>query len=199
MRPAAALTVLSCLLVAGCGGSDGAQQATTGAEGGQTLEQLWRAPGDDVAVIQGTQTHQTGAVRLSFLVVDKDGAVVARPTAHVWVSTALDQPPFLSTEAKLERVGVPGGDEADATHIYVTSVRLSKPARYWMLAEPDGGHAVQALGNVDVLDEDPPPDPGDPAPRPRFGRGGAGRRGGGAALRGRPDREVPSQAIAAIH
>jgi hypothetical protein len=163
MRPAAALTVLSCLLLVGCGGSGG-NQATTALGGGETLEELWRAPGDDVAVVPGTANHEPGEVRVSFLVVDADGAPVTLPTARVWVSTALDKPPFVSTEAKLERIGVPGGDEADATHIYVATLRLPRSWRYWMLAEPEGGsHTVQALGNIDVVKKDPPPDVGDRA------------------------------------
>ena len=123
MRPAAALTVLSCLLVAaGCGGSAGDPTATsTEPGGGSTLEQLWRAPGDDVAVIPGTENHEPGNVRVSFLVADAQGQAVTLPTARVWVANALDARPFLETSAKLERIGVPGGDEADATHIYVAN------------------------------------------------------------------------------
>jgi len=166
MRPAAALTVLSCLLVvAGCGGSDGDPTATaTEPGGGLTLEELWRAPGDDVAVTPGTENHEPGNVRISFLVADAQGVPVTLPTARVWVAKALDAPPFLETEAKLERIGVPGGAEADATHIYVANVKLPRPGKYWMLAEPEGGSTkVQALGNVVVQKEDAPPDVGDPA------------------------------------
>ena len=166
MRPAAALTVLSCLLVAaGCGGSDGDPTATsTEPGGGSTLEQLWRAPGDDVAVIPGTENHEPGNVRVSFLVVDAEGQAVTLPTARVWVANALDAHPFLETTAKLERIGVPGGAEADATHIYVANVKLPRAGKYWMLAEPEGGSTrVQALGNVVVVKEDAPPDVGDPA------------------------------------
>ena len=165
MRPAAALTVLSCLLLVGCGGSDGDPSATaTEPGGGSTLEELWRAPGDDVAVIPGTANHEPGDVRVSFLVVDAEGRVVTLPTARVWVSDALDAPPFLETEAKLERIGLPGGDEADATHIYVANLRLPLTGKFWLLAEPEGGPTkVQALGNVLVVKEDSPPDVGDPA------------------------------------
>jgi hypothetical protein len=166
MRPAAALTVLSCLLVAaGCGGSAGDPAATsTEPGGGSTLEQLWRAPGDDVAVIPGTESHEPGNVRVSFLVADAQGQAVTLPTARVWVANALDAPPFLETEAKLERIGVPGGAEADATHIYVAKVKLPRAGKYWMLAEPEGGSTkVQALGNIVVVKEDAPPDVGDPA------------------------------------
>ena len=166
MRPTAALTVMSCLLlVVGCGGSGGDPAATTTQPGGgETLEELWRAPGDDVAVVPGTENHEPGDVRVSFLVVDKQGRVLTLPTARVLVSESLDAAPFFETDAKLERIGVPGGDEADATHIYVADLKLARPGKYWMLAEPEGGNEkVQALGNVIVVKNDPPPDVGDPA------------------------------------
>jgi hypothetical protein len=149
------------VLLVGCGGSD---EPSSTAPDGTTLEQLWRMPGDDVAVIAGTANHEPGDVRVSFLVVDAENAVVALPTARVWVSRALGEPPFLETEAKLERIGVPGGDEADATHIYVATLPLKRPGKYWLLAEPEGGAGkVQALGNVVVTGEDDPPDVADPA------------------------------------
>jgi hypothetical protein len=165
MRPLAAATLLlSCLLLVGCGGSGGEQEGTDDPGPGATLEELWRAPGDDVAVIPGTQNHEPGSVRVSFLVVDAEGAVVALPTARVWVSEALERPPFLETEAKLERIGVPGGDEADATHIYVATLKLPRAGTYWLLAEPsEGAEPVQALGNVVVVKNDPAPDVGDEA------------------------------------
>ena len=162
MRAAAALTALTCLLFAGCGGSDESTSTEPGT--GATLEELWRMPGDDVAVVPGTENHEPGDVRVSFLVVDAEGAVVALPTARVWVANSLDSPPFLEDEAKLERIGLPGGDEADATHIFVATLALPKPGKYWLLAEPEGGaEKVQALGNVVVVAEDDPPDVGDAA------------------------------------
>lgn len=162
MRAVAALTALSCMLLGGCGGSD--SESSTDSAAGATLEELWRAPGDDVAVIPGTENHEPGDVRVSFLVVDSEGAVVALPTAKVWVADALDATPFLETEAKLERIGLPGGDTADATHIYVASLRLPRAGTFWFLAEPEGGaEKVQALGNVVVVNDDAPPDVGDPA------------------------------------
>ena len=165
MRPVAALTALSCLLLVGCGGSEGDPSATTTEPGGgSTLEELWRAPGDDVAVVSGTANHEPGDVRVSFLVLDAEGQPVTLPTARVFAAEALDARPFLETEAKLERIGLPGEDVADATHIYVATLRLSRPGKYWMLAEPEGGATkVQALGNVTVVKQDPPPDVGDPA------------------------------------
>jgi hypothetical protein len=129
-----------------------------------TLEELWRAPGADVAIVAGTQNHEPGDVRVSFLVIDPEGRVVALPTARVWVANALDTSPFLESTAKLERIGVPGGDEADASHIYVARLNLSRPGTYWLVAEPEGGGTkVQALGNVVVAKQDSAPDVGDPA------------------------------------
>lgn len=129
-----------------------------------TLEELWRAPGDDVAIIPGTASHEPGNVRVSFLVVDSEGRVVMLPTARVWVADGLDAAPFLESSAKLERIGVPGGDTADASHIYVARLRLPRAGKYWLLAEPEGGASkVQALGNVVVAKKDSAPDIGDPA------------------------------------
>ena len=164
MRPAAVVTAASCLFLAACGGSG--EDVTTNADpgGGQTLEELWRAPGDDVAVIAGTSRHETGDVRVSFLVVDGEGRVVTLPTARVWVANALEAKPFLESTAKLERIGVPGGAEADATHIYVAHLNLPRPGTYWLLAEPEGADKVQALGNVVVVEQDPVPDVGEAAP-----------------------------------
>ena len=166
MRPAsaAALILLSCLLVAGCSGSSGDATSTGPLADGATLEELWRAPGDDVAVVAGTASHEPGDVRVSFLVVDAEGEVVILPTARVWVARALDARPFLGSTAKLERIGVPGGAEADATHIYVAHLALPAPGTYWFLAEPEGPRKVQALGNVVVSKRDPVPSVGEPAP-----------------------------------
>ena len=165
MRPRAALTAVSCLLLAGCGGG-GDEASTAGATpgSGETLQELWKAPGDDVAIIPGTKNHEPGAVRVSFLVADSEGRLVITPTAHVWVAKDLDAKPFLETTAKVERIGVPGGAEADASHIYVARFRVPEAGKYWLLAEPEAGaKKVQALGNVVVQKEDPEPDVGDEA------------------------------------
>jgi Thioredoxin-like domain len=157
---------LIALASAACGGSGNGEEASeTVVGGGKTLEELWRAPGDDVAVVNGTANHEPGEVRFSFLVVDAEGEVVKLPTARVWVARGLEAKPFLETSAKLERIGIPGGAEADSTHLYVARVRLPKPGTYWIMAEPDGGSTkVQALGNLVVSENDPEPGPGDAAP-----------------------------------
>ena len=164
MRPAVVRTGLACLLLAGCGGSGGDSTTLADPGEGMTLEELWRAPGEDVAVISGTANHEPGDVRVSFLVVDAEGQVVSLPTARVWVADDLKAAPFLESSAKLERIGVPGGDVADASHIYVARLRLPRPGKYWLLAEPEGGAIkVQALGNVVVVRKDSALDIGDPA------------------------------------
>jgi hypothetical protein len=156
--------VASCLVLAACGGSgDDADTTTPGA--GSTLEQLWRAPGDDVAVVPGTSSYEPGRVRVSFLVVDAEGQPVTLPTARVWLARGLGERPFLESTAKLERIGVPGGAEGDSTHIYVASLPIRTPGKYWFLAEPEGGpDAVQALGNVEVVEDLAVPAVGEPAP-----------------------------------
>jgi hypothetical protein len=132
-----------------------------------TLEELWRAPGDDVAVVPGTATYVPGRVRVSFVILDAEGRAVTLPTAKVWLARGLQERPFLESTAQLERIGIPGGTEADSTHIYVASLRIREPGTYWLLAEPEGGsHEVQALGNVVVGDGamPGPPQVGEAAP-----------------------------------
>ena len=166
MRPAVVVWIAAgCLALVGCGGSGSDSESEDAPGDGRTLEQLWKAPGDDVAVVAGTANHEPGEVRFSFLVVDGDGQAVTLPTAKVWVARGLEAKPFLESSAKLERIGIPGGAEADATHIFVARVRLREPGTYWFMAEPEGGKSpVQALGNIVVSADDPEPGPGDSAP-----------------------------------
>ena len=170
MRPRAVLARGSCivaiLFLAACGGSgdEAAPDETTPGDG-STLEELWRAPGDDVAVVPGSSSFEPGRNRVVFLVVDSEGRPVTLPSARVWVSRGLDEKPFLETTADLERIGVPGGDEVDATHIYVANIPLGKAGKYWYVAEPEGGREpVQALGNIVVEKSISAPGVGDPAP-----------------------------------
>jgi hypothetical protein len=149
------LAALLCVLpVAACGGSDEPDSPSN--EGnGSTIEELWRAPGEDVGITPGTFDHGRGVVRFSFLVIRNNGQPVFRPTARLWVARDREAAPFTRTSARLEPVGVPGGYEDDhgVTHLYVAHVRLDEPGTYWVLAEPVGGLRIQALGNLEVQDD----------------------------------------------
>lgn len=160
MLRAAALCLATCILAAGCGGSSSAQEEP----GGSTLEALWRAPGEDVAITPGGADFGPGTVRLPFLVIDGQGRVVTRPTARIWLSTGLKARPFAQTTARSEPIGVEGSDPADAEAIFVAHLALKKPGTYWLLAEPVGGRKIQAVGTVVVKQRTEAPDIGDPAP-----------------------------------
>jgi hypothetical protein len=169
VRGAVALVLTSAALAGGCG-SSGDDGATRQAQASDTLEALWHRPGPDVGLINGTSDFAPGDIRFSFLVVDGEGRVVSRPRARVWVASALRAKPFAQTSAALEDVGVPGVSEpaaGDVTKLYVTRLRLSRPGKYWVLAEPVGGRPIQALGNVVVGARAKSPAVGAPAPRSR--------------------------------
>lgn len=157
------------LVAAGCGsGSEGASGETTATgttttSPAQTIESMWRAPGEDVAVVPGTSDFAVGTNRVSFLIVDKQSRLVERPTARVWVSRGLKRAPFAQTTARLESIGVPGGAEADADAIYVATMKAPRPGTYWFLAEPVGGRKIQALGQIVVRKRSAAPAVGDRA------------------------------------
>ncbi|HEX3291828.1 MAG TPA: hypothetical protein VHR46_10580 [Gaiella sp.] len=171
-RPLAAAIVVALgtgLLAASCGGSsdgaaaEGAPGATTTSGSAATIEQLWRAPGEDVAAVPGTSDNAVGSNRISFLVVDKQSKLIERPTARVWISRGLKQPPYAETTARLEPIGVPGGESAGANGIYVATLRTPTAGTYWYLAEPIGGTKIQALGNMVVRKQSAAPGVGDRA------------------------------------
>lgn len=150
MRSAAVLA-LALVLVAGCGGSSSGQ----GEPDGQTLEELWRAPGEDVAIVPGSADFAPGDVRLTFLVVDGRGRLITAPEARIWISRGLKSTPFAQTTATAEKVGVGGLEPGEAEEIFVTRLNLRKPGTYWILAEPVGAEKrIQAVGNV-VVKADP--------------------------------------------
>ncbi len=168
MRPAAALIAIACVLTsAGCGSSGATSEresntSTTAAPPG-TLEALWRAGGESVAIVPGTTDFGPGRNRFSFLVIDAQSRSIERPTARVWIARGLKQKPYAETTARLEPIGVPGGVKADVPGIYVTSVPTTKPGTYWILAEPVGGKKIQALGNIVVKKKAEAPAVGDRA------------------------------------
>ena len=136
--------MLTAALTAGCGGS----RASTGL----TLGSILKRPGPNIAVTAGASDFAVGDVRYPFLVIAENAKPVERPAATVWVAKSREDAPFARVTAKLEPIGVPGRSEAafgGVTRIYVMHVRIPRPGRYWLVAEPNGAN-TQALGYIDV-------------------------------------------------
>ena len=169
VRRGVALVLIAAAIAAGCGTSNSAPENDRGTKAG-TLESLWRQPGEDVGLVNGTADFAPGEIRLSFLVVDGEGRPIFRPQARIWVARALRAAPFLTTSAALEDIGIPGTSSpaaGEVTKLFVTRFRLPKPGKYWVLAEPVGGTRIQALGNVVVKARSASPPIGARAPLSR--------------------------------
>ena len=111
-----------------------------------------KRPGEDVAVVAGDGDFAPGALRFSFLVIDHEARPVERARARVWLARSRTAAPFERATATLEPIGVPGQSEAASggvRNIYVVHLRVSRPGRYWLVAEPDGA-PIQALASLDV-------------------------------------------------
>jgi hypothetical protein len=160
VRLAAALLVALSALLAGCDSSPEAGEEPLS----DSLEALWRAPGDDVAFVAGTSDYGPGRSRLTFLVIDDEGRVITRPTARVWVARALEAKPFAETTARAEPIGIGNKEhDADSEEVFVAQLELDEPGKYWVLAEPVGGRKIQAIGNVVVKEQPAAPAVGDQA------------------------------------
>ena len=142
----AALALLA--LTVGCGSSTSPSKRSAPTPG--SLEALWRNSGESVSLIPGTSDYSPGVLRVSFLVVDPHGRVIAPPRAHVWVARSLQAKPFAQAEARLEPIGVAGvSSGADAKAIYVAHVRVREPGTYYVLARPVGGN--ERIGGIREL------------------------------------------------
>jgi len=156
VRFAAVLALAACFFAAGCGGSSSAQEEPDA----PTLEALWRAPGEDVAIVPGSADFGPGQVRFTFLVVDGQSRLVSRPTAKIWLARGLKSVPFAQTTARSESIGVSGSEPGEAEAVFVANLQLDEPGTYWLLAEPVGGRKIQAVGNVVVKEKTAAPDVG---------------------------------------
>jgi hypothetical protein len=152
-----ALLVAAPLALGGCGGSAPTAVPTAAPAQAPTPADLLNRPGANSDLALGTSDYSVGDVRISFLVLRGDNKPLYRPTADVWVARRLEQPVIQHVTAKLEHVGVPGGDGAsgpgqppDVTKIYVAHLRLPGAGQYVVVAQPRGGEAAQALGNLNV-------------------------------------------------
>jgi hypothetical protein len=152
----ASLVVLAlAALTAGCGSSTSPSER--GAQPG-SLRALWKGSGQAVALIPGTNDYAPGDVRVSFLVVDNSGRLIAPPTARVWIARSLTAKPFEQTLAKLEPVGVPGvSTGADVPALYVAHVHVASPGKYYVLARPIGKVAIGGIRDIVVRDQSSTP------------------------------------------
>ena len=136
-------------LAAGCGSSKSHSKRSAPKPG--SLEALWKSSGQAVALIPGTSDYEPGELRISFLVVDMRGRVIAPEKARLWIARSLEERPYQTTIARRERVGVPGHpSDADIDELYVAHVRASRPGAYYVLARPIGG-PVRIGGVREVL------------------------------------------------
>jgi hypothetical protein len=154
-----ALVAVAVLLAAGCGGS-------TPSTGG-TLDDILKRPGPDIGITAGASDFLPGAVRFPFLVVDNGARPVEAPAARVWVATSREGKPFDRTLARLEPIGVPGTSSpafGGVTRIYVAHLRIPRPGRYWLVAQPVRAR-IQAVAVFDVSADSAVPAVGARAPR----------------------------------
>jgi hypothetical protein len=136
-------------LTAGCGSSQSRSERSAPAPG--SLGALWGHSGEAVALIPGTSDYSPGDVRISFLVVDNRGRVVAPPMARVWIARSLKSQPFDRTTARLERVGVPGvSTDSDVKALYVAHVRIPTPGTYYILGRPAGRFRIGGIRELRV-------------------------------------------------
>lgn len=148
-------------LSAGCGGS--------GSSGGRSLDAILKRPGPMVGITAGASQFVPGDVRYPFLVVRNDARPVYRPTATLWVAKSRSAAPFEQTTARLEPIGIPGRSApafGGVTRLYVAHLRIPRPGRYWLLAQPRGA-AIQGLGTLDVTAHSSSVAVGAKAPRSR--------------------------------
>jgi hypothetical protein len=154
------LFLATVLFFVGCGSSTKDSQTVRG-----TLEALSHGPDRTVALTPGDADFAPGPVRYSFLVIARDGRLVARKRASVWLARGLKEKPFQHTTATLQRVGVPGLSAAeDVPSIYVVHLRVPAAGTYWVLAKPRGS-PIAGLGNLVVRKRAVSPAIGSPAPK----------------------------------
>jgi hypothetical protein len=156
------LFLASALLAAGCGSSSA---STTNPA---SLESL--TPGLDrtVALTPGDADFAPGPVRYTFLVIAKDGRLVAKPRAAVWLARGLKEKPLQRATATLEPVGLSGAGAAPGgvPSLYVVHLRVPAAGTYWVLAKPEGS-PIAGLGNLVVAQRTASPAVGALAPRSR--------------------------------
>lgn len=129
--------------------------ATVGAPaalaGGGTAEKLWTSAKTHVTLVMGTSDYAPGTVRVSFLVIDKEGRSITAPGARLSLARGLKEAPFTTGTATLEPT-LPAGhkvESGDVGELFVGHITAPAPGTYWLVAQLDGKD-VAGLGNVIV-------------------------------------------------
>jgi len=156
----ASLVVLALVASAtGCGSSS--RPSEGGAPRPGSLEALWKQPGQSVGLIPGTNDYSPGNVRISFLVVDNRGRVIAPPKSRFWIADSLSATPFQQTTARLENVGIPGvSTGAPVKALYVAHVRVPAAGTYYVLARPIGNVRIGGVTQIVVKSHSSTPEVG---------------------------------------
>ena len=161
----AAVLALVAVLAAGCG----SQSSPKALSSSLSVDQMLKVPGPTVAVTMGAGSFVPGSVRFPFMVIRNDAKPVERPTARVWIAGGRGEKPFAQTTARLEPIGIPGHSApavGGVTRIYVARFGVSRPGRYWLVAQPEG-RKIKAVGVFDVRAALPVPAVGAKAPASR--------------------------------
>ena len=150
-----------------------------------------------VALTPGDEDFAPGPVRYSFLVIARDGQLVAKKRATVWLARGLKEKPFQQATALLQPVGVPGLSTADnVPSVYVVHLHVPAAGTYWVLAKPHGS-PIAGLGNLVVREHTFSPAIGSPAPSsttPTLAT--TGGRLGPLTTATHPDRELYTTSVA---
>ncbi len=164
---AAALVASGALLVTACGGSARQTAAKPKPPPAGSIAAILARPGANISAVPGTEDYAPGPVRVSFLLIDNQGAPVNRPAAHVWVAASDDARPFTQTTAALQPVGLPGSEAAanDVTKLYVAHFSVPRPGIYTLVAQTTarGGKPMQAELHIQVRKHPQAPAVGSPA------------------------------------
>jgi len=119
--------------------------------GASIASNLAKAP-VEITAVPGTEDYGPGPVRISFLLIDNQGAPVYRPRVRVLVTPAGKTGPLSDTTATLEPIGVPGSAAAAGgiTKLYVAHFAVPRPGRYTVSAETRGRTPMRARWTITV-------------------------------------------------
>jgi hypothetical protein len=106
----------------------------------------------NITGVPGTEDYAPGPIRISFLLIDNQGAPVYRPRVTVLVTPAGTTRPVAETTATLEPIGVPGSAAAggDITRLYVAHLRVPRPGSYTVVAQTLDRNPKRAAWTITV-------------------------------------------------